>query len=615
MNLLRSLFVLLLAGLASASAPHLYLAQSTTGSGSGLSCINALAGSFFNPPGNWGPAANQIGPGSTIHLCGTFNAPAGASGYFSFQGSGTSSAPITVLAEPGAVLQAPWWGVNGALFGNGQSYLIFDGGTNGIIRATGNGTAYVNKQDGAGLDYGEGSNIVVRNFSIGPIYTRTGTVDQLGQDTFGIRGGNGVASNSVRVTNNTISDAKWCMFHSFRAGVATTDLEQDHNLMASCDHGIFDGTGNTNAVFTKLRIHHNRMGSMANWDDLANNTNHHDAYHINGHSGSSILDVQFYSNTFDGDAGITTNACFYTYPDPGTYHDWYLFNNVCHNTGTSYMANGCFALVQVDAAHILNNTCVSDKTTDIGIHYLSSTRGDFRNNIFKIPVLTSYNSGFLADDNTPAAMNYNVWRTGSGDFKINGAFYPNIGALQAAFGFEVNGTGADPLLNMALVPQVGSSALGKGQNLTALCTTVTALCVDLNGSARSSSGPWDIGAFTTATIPPPPVTTISISPATVTLGQGATQQFAATVVNGPSPAWTLTGAGAISASGLYMAPVSILSPQTVTVKATSGSAGASAVVSLVPPVAVPPGCIAGTSTAVYSVGLYVVTETTTRTCR
>lgn len=581
-----------------ASAPYVYIAATGAGSQTGLSCANAVPLTFFNNPAMWGPSVSQIGPGTTVHLCGTFTAPGGASGYLRFQGSGVSGAPVTLLMEPGATFLTPWWGVNGAVFGNGQSFIIIDCGVNGTIQATANGTNFPNKQDGAGIDYGEGSNIVVKNCRVGPIYARTGTTDQLGQDTFGIRGGNGVASNNVQVTGNTVTGAKWCIFHSWRAGVATTVLEQDHNVMSNCDHGIFNGTGNTNAVASNIRIHHNRMGSMANWDDSTPaNSNHHDAYHINGHQGSSILDLWFYDNVFEGDAGKTTNACFYTYPDPGTYNNWYLFNNVCHNTGADYMANGCFALVNVDSMHILNNTCVSDRATDMNIHYLSSTRLDARNNISKIPALTTFNSGFQADDNTPATMDYNVWNIGSGDFKINGAFYPNLPALRTKFNFEINGTSADALLNTALVPQAGSSAISRGQNLTSVCAAVTPLCSDINGAARPASGLWDAGAFNSGATPPPPVITVTVTPTTVTLGPGGQQQFSSTVTGSSvPPTWTITPViGTITQNGLYTAATNITTTQAVTVRATVGSVSAAATVTLVP--APPPtSCLAGSLT-------------------
>jgi RHS repeat-associated protein len=83
---------------------------------------------------------------------------------------------------------------------------------------------------------------------------------------------------------------------------------------------------------------------------------------------------------------------------------------------------------------------------------------------------------------------------------------------------------------------------------------------------------------------------VTISPTSATLYGSQTQQFTATLLNGcgSSVTWSINpaGMGTISASGLYTAPATIATPETVTVTATSQAASASATVNLLPPVAV-----------------------------
>lgn len=71
----------------------------------------------------------------------------------------------------------------------------------------------------------------------------------------------------------------------------------------------------------------------------------------------------------------------------------------------------------------------------------------------------------------------------------------------------------------------------------------------------------------------PTVSTVSVTPATITVTGGATQQFSATVsgTNNPSQSvtWSVSGGGSINASGLYTAPAAGASSQSVTVTATS----------------------------------------------
>ena len=79
-------------------------------------------------------------------------------------------------------------------------------------------------------------------------------------------------------------------------------------------------------------------------------------------------------------------------------------------------------------------------------------------------------------------------------------------------------------------------------------------------------------AFTTTLLPPGPVK-VTVSPAAASLGGGQSQQLAATVTGGSGNTaviWSLNPPlGAISASGLYTAPTSIISQQIVTATATS----------------------------------------------
>ncbi len=89
----------------------------------------------------------------------------------------------------------------------------------------------------------------------------------------------------------------------------------------------------------------------------------------------------------------------------------------------------------------------------------------------------------------------------------------------------------------------------------------------------------------------PPVS-VNVTPSSVTLGASQTQQFAAAVANvsngNMAVTWTVapSGVGAVDSTGLYTAPASIASTQTVSVTATSvanGLVAASASVSLTPP--------------------------------
>jgi hypothetical protein len=112
----------------------------------------------------------------------------------------------------------------------------------------------------------------------------------------------------------------------------------------------------------------------------------------------------------------------------------------------------------------------------------------------------------------------------------------------------------------------------------------------------------DTAIVTVSAVPPPPtvVTRLDVSPATVSLSTGATQQFTATerLDDGSSrPAhgatWSATG-GIVTASGLYTAGVSSGTFRVIAVGQTGYGDTATVVVTAPPPPPPPPGCTAPT---------------------
>lgn len=108
-------------------------------------------------------------------------------------------------------------------------------------------------------------------------------------------------------------------------------------------------------------------------------------------------------------------------------------------------------------------------------------------------------------------------------------------------------------------------------------------------TARSAADPTK---FATASLTLNPAVSVTLSPASTTLGQSQTQAFSATVANTSNTGvtwWLSPAVGTISSSGVYTAPVSIVATQSVTVIATSVSdptKSAVASLTLNPPVSV-----------------------------
>jgi hypothetical protein len=89
----------------------------------------------------------------------------------------------------------------------------------------------------------------------------------------------------------------------------------------------------------------------------------------------------------------------------------------------------------------------------------------------------------------------------------------------------------------------------------------------------------------------PLVVVVTVNPATAPLYGGQTRQFNATLTNSTNQAvtWSLSGAGALSPSGLYTAPSTVSAITTATVTATAvvdGTTTGTATVTLYPPASV-----------------------------
>jgi RHS repeat-associated protein len=172
----------------------------------------------------------------------------------------------------------------------------------------------------------------------------------------------------------------------------------------------------------------------------------------------------------------------------------------------------------------------------------------------------------------------------------------------------------EPPVSVSVSPASSTLYAGQTQQLTATVanTSNTAVTWSLSGAGSiSASGLYlassSITTSTTVTVTAtsqadstksavatimlePPVS-VSVTPPTVTLYGGQTEQFTASVANSANNGvtWSLSGAGSINASGLYTPPATITAVQTVTVTATSQaspSAAASTTITLEPPVEV-----------------------------
>jgi hypothetical protein len=180
--------------------------------------------------------------------------------------------------------------------------------------------------------------------------------------------------------------------------------------------------------------------------------------------------------------------------------------------------------------------------------------------------------------NTPTTKSITLTSTGTAPVTINGITQTGIGFTFSA-----------PALPITLTPNQATT-VDISFDPTAASAATGQLTVSSNSSTNSTAVVSLSGTGTAAQ-----VVVVAVTPATVSVTTGATQQFAASVTGTSNTAvtWTASGTGCsgttcgtISSTGLYTAPAAVPSPANVTVTATSvsdPSKSASASVTILPP--------------------------------
>ncbi len=482
-----------------ARANDIYIAQTAAGANNGQSCANAYAYTFFNTSSNWGSGSSQIGPGTTVHLCGTIN------NELTFQGSGTGGSPITLLFESGAQMSAAYWSgylTGDAINADTRSYIAINGGTNGLITATANGTGLADQQAGGAIYLGSCQNCSVSNLTISNIYVHTaGVEDVAGENTYGIcvYGGQGVT-----ISNNTIHDTRWGILTIWSAGTYA-GITINGNTIYNVDHGVGGGDNNSNVTVTGYSVYGNDIHDMLAWD-TPNGDFHHNHVHIWSQNSGSTIHLSVYNNYFHGDWGASPTASINNEQNIIVTD----FNNVMVNShaagaGANY---GCISMGQGSGSLIANNTCIQNGS-GIGFYVGGGGTGlTFENN-------TAQNVNGAITVNAAISgtvtMDHNNWYSiGGAGWSWPGYANVTFSSWQTGCGCDAHSSTGNPNLNNSYAPTSGSVLIQNGANLTAL--GITALDSDKAGALRPSgaciSWPgancWDIGAYQYGSGPQPP---------------------------------------------------------------------------------------------------------------
>jgi hypothetical protein len=507
--------------LAKADNGTYYVAQQASGSGSGSSCDNALAVSFFNTGGNWGTGAGKIGPGATVNLCGTITTQMTA------QGGGTSGNPITIQWQSGALLSLCSTG--GAFVVNGQSYLVLDLGANvPAVTCPNNGSSLGTQVNAVGISGGGGGmpHTEIRNGQIGPIYVHSGNDTNVtsagiltdGADHIYLHGltldwmekgihvqlGSGFGDSSGNVISNN-----FCTGTTPISGIGTT---------GGCI--VYVDGDNASHTDTNALIHDNSCVLGIGWAGSSAHITCFDFFQQSGTGASdNIKNLEIYNNFFtssnvrdtsayveltDGVVGCNANSTLTAQ----------IFNNVFVQTGTwvggdgFIFEHGCYHTDQ-----IYNNTMLNSVNTPSVCLSLNGPLDQPGSNTFTVENNICQNIGqpisnAINDSGSNLTANHNIYYNSGGPigWDWNGTTYSTFAEWQSASGQDANSSIANPGLNGSyLISSTSSLAHQFGPDLTSL--GITALDTGApetfgpSGSCgsgclqRSSTGTWDAGAY------------------------------------------------------------------------------------------------------------------------
>lgn len=520
-------------------AEDIYVAQTAQGSDTGVNAANAHSLAWLNTSGNWGSGADKVSAGDTVHLCGTLTSTLTA------QGSGTLGSQITIVFESGAKFQAARF--YPAISVANRDYLTIDGGSNGLIENTNNGTTLGEQDNSTGIECTGTRGLIIRNITITNLYQRTpySTTDG---NRFGV-GISGGGSDAL-ILSNRLSGGD-TMLGWFYDNTPTSNVVMQANTILDCNHGITVGANSSVPILYNLQIISNRIDDLDLW-------NGHAGLHLDGmiifnespgYEGT-ISNLVIAANEIGPDIGtITTAGIFLNTYKPHQINRALIYNNLFRARSPYTWNNGNIGAGPITNSVIANNTFIGyDGVAGIGIGISTSPLGGeaaalgtsvvLTNNVF-YSIGTPISLGACAAIPSQFKSDHNAfwdYYSGSGSFFGPGYAAANYTWWQSQ-GFDAASTTTQPSLDGNYVPTAGDTvAKDQGVSVSQYFT------VDKLGTSRSGS--WDKGAFeyTSGGAPSPPdaptigtATANSYSTVTLTWTDNADDE------NGFTAAWSYAG--------------------------------------------------------------------------
>lgn len=498
------------------SATNVYITPN--GSAQGACTTNPQTPAWFNSSANWGSGSSQIGPGTTVTICGTFSGAAGST-EFTFQGSGSNGSPITLSFDTGATLSAPYWsGTSGAINFSGKNWITVDGQNTGTIQNTANGDGLANRQASIGIYGFPCNNCAVKNLTIANIYVAI-------KNYSSPLGGPMTAMNAIylsgqnwTITGNTIHDCGWCLYNPYQNNDTNTLITG--NDIYNWDHAIMFATGGANSCTAPcLTLAGNRIHDNINFE-TSGCVYHLDGLHTFGVPGSSMDGIYIYNNYFYGSlaGGCSSGFIFIEgggSSTPSNVKNLYMWNNIGDATGAdSANANGWFGLFSASSSMLVaNNTLLYRNVNDMTECFAvgGATGGNVVNNLtFENNIVNGCNVAMYVPELTgTTTIDHNFYGDAcsfsNNCFVWKGSFEGSFSSWKSACNCDSNSkvsSYSGALLNADGSLQSGSPAIGAGIDLSSIANgSLAELQYDTSKGGmrtpvqRSTATNWDIGAY------------------------------------------------------------------------------------------------------------------------
>lgn len=442
-------------------------------------------------------------PGDTVGITGTLTSTQTIAASTTNGKPGTT--PVTFRFEPGAKISKAV--CDPCLDIGNRSYITVDGGTNGTIEATANGTGLANNLSTQSIYVSGCDNCTIKNLNIANNYVKTcAPCDDSGGFDHTLSRGIDVAggAQNLTISGNTIHDVGWGIYYN-----GGNVVHIDHNDIYHMDHGItLSGTG------TQVFVNNNRFHDMANWDGAANNCCHHDPIHCYTVNGGVPNDysggIYIYDNRFYGTLGGTSTAEIFMEGNAGggatpcsaAANTVAIFNNIL--TFSDNAATNPLLESTTGTQYIFNNTMYGLSTTFYNINQPLNPEDNTSSwdgaSMLENNVTTTFNRYASIEPAHFTTVDYNIWANAV-DWDCGGSIQTTFAGWKTCIGGDSHGANPGSAnLDSNGVPQAGSAAIGGGVNLTSTCngfaTYVQAACkADIDGTARPAVAAWDAGAY------------------------------------------------------------------------------------------------------------------------